>query len=189
MKFGIDWNVIIIELLVLLFLIILADVYMIVKHNSITKKYYSGNLKGLDKELKRLQFVSHIFSLNPRNRNRETIFNTTCIFLASISLMNGDENGFLNELRKIKSEKRCEMKPFMSALFFKSKNDMQNAELCYQAFKNCEHSNENMGVVMDYLFSTEETATTDAFTNAVNSFRNPAIIQLLDAIENNQGKV
>ena len=99
--------------------------------------------------------------------------------------MNGDENGFLNELRKVKSEKRYEMKPFMSALFFKSKNDMQNAELCYQAFKNCEHSNENMGVVMDDLFSNEETATTDAFTSAVNSFRNPAIIQLIDIIIDN----
>lgn len=178
----IGWNVIIIELVILLLLIILADVYMIVKHNSTTKKYYSGNFKGLVKELKRLQFVSNIFSLNPRNRNREMIFNTTCVFLASIFLLNDDENGFIRELSKIKSETRYEIKPFMLALFFKSKNDMQNAEMCCQAFKNCEHINENMNVVMNYLFSNDEEVKNDEFGNAVNSFRNPAIIKLLETI-------
>ena len=57
------------------------------------------------------------------------IFNTTCIFLASIALLNGDENGFLLELNKVKNEKRCEIKPFMLSLFYKSKNNTQSAEL------------------------------------------------------------
>lgn len=178
----IGWKFIIIELVVLFLFIILIDVYMIVKHNSTTKKYYSGDFKGLVKELKRLQSISDIFSKNPRNKNREMIFNTTCIFLASISLLNDDENGFILELNKVKNEKRCEIKPFMLSLFFKSKNSTQNAEMYYQIFRNCEHSNKSMIVVTNYLFVNEDTTTIEEFTNAVNTFRNPAIIKLLDTI-------
>lgn len=182
MHVKIGWKFIIIEFAVLFLFIILMDVYMLVKHNSTTKKYYSGNFKGLTKELKRLQSVSDIFSINPRNKNREMIFNTTCIFLASIALLNGDENGFLLELNKVKNEKRCEIKPFMLSLFYKSKNNTQSAEMYYQVFKDCEHGNESMCVVMNYLFDSEDTPTSEAFTTAVNTFRNPAIIKMLDAI-------
>lgn len=186
--FKIEWKFIIVELVVLFLCIIFIDVYMIVKHNSTTKKYYSGNFKGLVKELKRLQSVSNIFSKNPRSKNREMIFNTTCIFLASISLLNGDENGFILELNKVKNEKRCEIKPFMLSLFFKSKNDIQNAEMYYQVFRKCEHSNKSMIVVMDYLFVNEDTITIEEFTNAVNTFRNPAIIKLLNTMQSGDGK-
>lgn len=182
MTVKIGWKFIIIGSAVLFLWIVFIDVYMLVKHNSTTKKYYSGNFNGLTKELKRLQSVSNIFSKNPRNKNREMIFNTTCIFLASIALLNGDENGFLLELNKVKNEKRCEIKPFMLSLFYKSKNNIQSAEMYYQVFKDCEHSNESMCVIMNYLFAREDTTTIEAFTNAVSTFRNPAIIQLLDAI-------
>ena len=182
MTVKIGWKFIIIGSAVLFLWIVFIDVSMLVKHNSTTKKYYSGNFKGLTKELKRLQSVSDIFSINPRNKNREMIFNTTCIFLASIALLNGDENGFLLELNKVKSEKRCEIKPFMLSLFYKSKNNIQSAEMYYQVFKDCEHSNESMCVIMNYLFDREDTTTIEAFANAVSALRNPAIIQLLDAI-------
>ena len=116
--FKIEWKFIIVELVVLFLCIIFIDVYMIVKHNSTTKKYYSGNFKGLVKELKRLQSVSNIFSKNPRNKNREMIFNTTCIFLASISLLNGDENGFILELNKVKNYIRNKNKKNQFELLF-----------------------------------------------------------------------
>lgn len=65
MTVKIGWKFIIIGSAVLFLWIVFIDVYMLVKHNSTTKKYYSGNFNGLTKELKRLQSVSNIFSKNP----------------------------------------------------------------------------------------------------------------------------
>ena len=40
---------------------------------------------------------------------------------------------------------------------------------------------------MNYLFVNEDTTTIEEFTNAVNTFRNPAIIKLLDTIREQYG--
>lgn len=171
---------------VFLFLVrFIFDIYMIQQYNTIVKKFYANKLTDV-KKTKKLQKICNVFSSALWNQKTCLMYNNICCILASVALLNNNDNEFLFELNKIKREQKYELKSFVLALYFLSKSNLSIAQSHYEKYLICEHENDNINIVLSKFFSSQNYAKIDEdFLGAIESFKNPAIKKLLsDCTEN-----
>ncbi len=174
------WKEIAVGLLVLYVIRFLIDLYIKTKYKQINNLFYSHDWNGLDVKIRKHQRICDVFSNGPWNKNVCLMYNGLCVALASMALINNNEVDFLNQLHYIKNEDNFEIKHFILALYYCSKHDEIASKRNYNAYLRCNRKDENIRVIMDYLFSeTSSIQSKEDICGAVKTFQNPAIIKLL----------
>lgn len=173
------WKEIAIILLVMYIARFVIDIYIKTVYNKINNDFYLNKWDGLEEKIRKHLKICNIFSIGPFNQKVCLMYNGLCIALASMALLN-DEEAFVNRLWIIKREEAFEMKPFMLALYYLSKQDEVASMKYYNTYLRCNHQNEYIKVIMEYLFDKKKTHPKEDIANAVKTFQNPAIIKLLE---------
>ena len=172
------WKEIVIIFAFLFLVRFMFDVYMLKQYNAIVKDFYAN--KSVYGKIKKLQKICNIFSSALWNQKTCLMYNNLCCILASIALLNNNESEFLLELNNVKREEKYELKSFILALYFLSKNNQSMAQSNYEKYLICKHENNNINIVLSKLFSSQNYSKNDeTFLNAIASFKNPAIKKLL----------
>ena len=168
------WTDIIITLAVIYALRTLTEVYIVKTYKKLNKAFFEGEWDGLEKKMIKHQNICNVFSDGPFNKDIRVLYNGLCVALASIGLMQGDEETFLRQLNYIKKEKEYEMKAFILSLYFCSKGNEEEAVIQYQKYLETNPKNKNAKNILEYLFGEKKEVP----TSSVESFHNPAIIKL-----------
>ena len=87
---------------------------------------------------------------------------------------------FIKQLKLIEKEEGYELKPFILALYYRSKGKREDAMECYQKFLKCRPKSQDVKAIMERLFGTEEEQQRFAYVDAIEGFRNPAILKLFE---------
>ena len=134
---------------------IIIEIYLINRYNYIIKRFYAYDFVDLKTLTKRMQNLCNLFSKQKLNKRICLMYNNICCVLASIAILENQEEVFFRELNLIKREEKYEMKSFMLSLFYLSKKDKLRAHSCYENYLLCEFENENIKVIMEYFFDFE----------------------------------
>lgn len=174
------WKDIFIILGVVFGINLLIGIYMLFACKRIFNDFYSGNIKGLKNRAIKLRRLYNFYSAVPYSKNMCLIYNHLCLLISSMALLEGEETEFLKQLSVVKQAINYEWKPFVLALYYRSKNDIEIATKYYQKYLNCNHKDDNIKIILDGLFVNQEYSGSDAsFLKVKRSFKNPAIIKLL----------
>ena len=174
------WKEIGVMLLVVALIRLSIDIYIVKIYKKICKKFYSKAWNGLDGEIKKHRKLCNVFSVGPWNKNIRLMYNGCCVALASIALIKNDEVEFVNQLNLVKKETDFEMKSFMLALYYCSKQDEITAKKYFDSYLKCNKKNGDIKVIMDYLFVQGKTQQREEFDCAIQKFQNPAILKLFE---------
>lgn len=159
---------------------LIIEAYMLFAYKNIFKDFYSVKSKGLERRAEKLRKLFNLFSDGPFKRSECLMYNHLCLLLSSMALLEGDEAEFLKQLNVVKHENDYELKPFVLALYYRSKNNIEIATKYYQKYLECNHEDDNIKIILDGLFANQECSISDvSFLAAAGSFRNPAIIKLI----------
>lgn len=173
------WKEIVCIFLFIYILRFFTDIYIITVYKKIYNKFYSNDWIRLEKKIKKHQNLCSVFTKGPFNKKIRVIYNGLCIILSSIALIEKKDLNFITELDKIKKEEEFELKSFILALYFYSKNDMQRAMNYYYKYCRCIHQDSNIESIMSYLFfNQEDSKNVNEVGIAIKSFKNPAILKL-----------
>lgn len=173
------WKEIAIIFLLIFLLRCMTDVYIITIYKRINSSFYLGEWDGLEEKILRHRKICNVFSDGPFNKNIRVRYNGLCMALASMRLMQGDEADFLQQLNYVKKEEEYEMKAFILALYYRSKEQHEEAEKQYHKFSKCNSQSQNLKIVLDVLFEKQKEIQKDeAYRDAIRSFQNPAILKL-----------
>lgn len=162
----------------------MTDVYILIIYKDIYKKFYAPNWFGLKEKIRHLKKTCYIFLSGPFNKKIRFIYNNLCFILSSIEFMDKKDGEFIIELDNIKKDEEFELKSFVLALYFRSKNNQKTAMKFYDKYSTCIHQDKNVNIIMKYLFANQEyNIKNEEIKIAIKSFQNPAIIKLL--VDNN----
>lgn len=157
-----------------------TDMYIILGYKNINKNFYNQTWVGLKKKIRKHRKICSVFSGGTFNKKIRAIYNGLCMILSSMALINKKESEFISELDNVKKDIEFELKPFVLALYFRSKNDLSTATSFYYEYSRCIHHDKNIELIMNSLFSSQECNEINNETKtAIRSFKNPAIILLL----------
>lgn len=162
---------------------IFINMYIKNGYNRINKKFYTNNWNGLEEEIERYKKICKVFSNGPWNKNMRLIYNGLCVASASISLIRHNEVGFVECLNEVKKEVDFEMKPFLLALYYRYKQQDDVAKKYYNKYLICNHVDEDIKVIMEYLFCQGQQRDVSEIGCTIKKFQNPAILKLL--VDNN----
>lgn len=175
------WREIVFILLFIYIFRFFTDIYIITVYKKIYNKFYSNNWIGLEMKIKKHQKLCSVFTKGPFNKKIRLIYNGLCMILSSIALIEKNDLTFITELDKIKKEEEFELKPFILALYFHSKNDLQRAMNFYYKYCRCIHQDIYIESIMTYLFSNQDDSKiVNEVEIAIRSFKNPAILKLFE---------
>ena len=170
------------EVLIVLFVFYVVlcaiNVYIIFSFTKVMKNYFPEKLILAEKKLNTIRLFGDYLSGNPKNIQTREIYNHTCFLLASIELLKGNDRAFLRELDGIKKENEFELKAFMLALYYRSKDKSDMAVKEYNKYIQCSKHEKDVQIIMSGLFDEKDSKHDDLFLNALNTFKNPAIIKL-----------
>ena len=113
-----------------------------------------------------------------KKKNAEA-YNNLCHILASLALLQGEDDAFLDRISEIEYEETYALRSFTLALYYLGKQQPEIALEHYCDFKACEQKDWSMGVVMDHLFEPEVEQGEEDLPDALDQFRNPATVYLL----------
>ena len=116
-----------------------------------------------------------------RKKNAEP-YNNLCHILASMALLRGEDDAFLDRISEIEYAEEYALRPFTLALYYLSKQQPSVAEEHYYDFKACSQKDWSMGIVMDRLFDPMVEQGEEDLPDALNLFRNPATLYLLEQV-------
>lgn len=170
------WKEIAIIFLCIYLMRCLTDFYIVNKYKKLNKAFYAGEWEGLEKKLIKHQRICNVFSDGPFNKNIRTLYNGLCVALASIGLLEEDEETFVRQLNCVKKDEEYEMKAFMLALYYNSRGNEKEAIRQYRKYMTSNPRNKNMQEVLEYLYGEKKEVP----ISSVESFQNPAIIKLLN---------
>lgn len=170
------WKEIGIGILILFLLRSLLDIYMIKSYEKLIGTYGIIEKENVKIKAKKLLKLYNVFSVGPWNKQMYLAYNGTCWLLASMCLIESDESGFIDYLNKVKKQDRFEMKPFALSLYYRSRENIAQMIYYYNVYMESQHVDENMDIIMNCLFGNKERMS--LLEKAVNSFHNPALIQL-----------
>lgn len=181
MNMGIEqimWKEIGAGLLVIYLVRCTFDLYMVYKYKCIINQYKkSASSIWKLKAIKHLK-LCNVFAVGPWNKHIYKVYNGLCWFLASVAYDEGKENDFLKYLDCVKNEKEFEMKPFVLALYYRSKEKNNLANEYYDKFWACEHEDSNKATVLKGIF--EGDRENPAFFKAIEFFGNATITRLIE---------
>lgn len=172
------WKEIVIEFLILYVFCKMLDIYMIKKYKKILKLYGIVEMDQLKRMAEKHLKFCNLFSVGPWNKIIYMIYNGLCWLLASIYYIEDNEYEFLRYLEKVKKENEFEMKSFVLFLYYRSKNDIVQAEYYYNKYLKCKHLNSDIAVIMEGIWNQKEKD--EAFIESIKSFSNPATIKLFN---------
>lgn len=171
------------EIAVILIIVYIArciiDIYIVSEYNKICNEFYSFTWDKLENKIKKHKKICNVFSNGLWNKKVRLIYNGLCVALSSMSLLRGDDLEFISRLSDVKDEINFDIKPFMLALYYHSKNDEAASQEHYNKFMKCNSHSEDTKVIMEELFLEQMPQKSAELNNAIKSFRNPAIIKLL----------
>ena len=175
------WKEIAIIFIVIFLIRLCIDVYIFLRYKQISNKFNSQNYTNLEKKTERLRKLTRIFSLGPWNKQMTLIYNNLCCIRSSIALVNDDEELFVNYLEFVKSEENYGLKPFMLALYYRSKKEDDTASKHYEQYMRSNHKDSNLNAIMNHLFcNSDKTEKIENLNEILGCFKNPAIIKLLN---------
>ena len=113
------WKEIIVGFMLLFIFRWLLNVYMINTYNKMARLFgKTNNVETLKKRMKKHRKLCDFFSIGPWNQEIYAIYNGLCWMLASLELLEGREDQFLQYVNSIKKGKEYEIKPFAFALYY-----------------------------------------------------------------------
>ena len=172
-EYDFKWAIVI--LFVVFLLRTLVDLFIFVENNKITKLFHENNLFTVSKKMERTRKVCKFFSA--ANKATCRIYNNLCYIYASVNYLQGKPDLFEYYLNEVKKEKLFELKSFMYALFFLSKNQREAAEKWDREYFECVHQDPKLQIILDYLF--RKKGKLQEIQTAVMEFQNPAIKKML----------
>lgn len=173
------WKEIVIILLILYSVRLAIDIYIKIIYNKIIEKFYTYNWDGLEEKVEKHRKICNVFSNGRWNKNVRLIYNGLCVVISSMAFLRGDDSEFINQLSCVKDEVNFEIKPFMLALYYRSRNDEVAMREYYNKFLDCNSHSEYTKVIMEKLFSEQMLQKSENLHNAIKKFQNPGIIKLL----------
>ncbi|MGN8964457.1 hypothetical protein ACTM9K_16970 [Bariatricus sp. HCP3S3_E12] len=99
--------------------------------------------------------------------------------LASLELLEGREDQFLQYVNSIKKGKEYEIKPFAFALYYRSRKNQSLAEEWYRDYLKCNYQHIEMYLLLDYIFSENKRSLDKTMSKVIGLFKNPATIILI----------
>ncbi|MEE0883944.1 MAG: hypothetical protein U0L59_01800 [Faecalimonas sp.] len=175
------WKEIVLIFLFIYIIRFFTDIYIIIVYKNIYNRFYAHDWFGLEKKVKKHQNLCSVFLSGPFNKKIRLIYNGLCMILSSIALIDENDCVFITEIDNIKKDEEFELKPFVLALYYRSKNDLTTAMKFYHKYSRCIHQDENIDIIMNYLFSNQECKKmNNEIAIAIKSFQNPAIIKLFE---------
>lgn len=171
------WKETIIVIILICVIFIFLGIFTVRSFNKVIERYYPNDLFSAESTLNRIRLWSDFLSV--KNDKICLVYNHTCYLLASIELLKGNDRAFLRELDGIKKEDDFELKSFMLALYYRSKGNGDMAVKEYSKYIQCSKHEKDIQIIMCGLFDGgEDFKSDDLFLNALNTFKNPAIIKL-----------
>lgn len=144
------------------------------KYNSISEQFQKQEFDSIEQDIYRLWMKYDCFTMLPASKNVFIIYNNLCYSLASIALSKGDEQQFLHKINAVKKEHLCEQKSFMLALYYRSLNELDVAQMYYKKYIECQFHTEDMAIIMNALFASSELVLSEQVLKAAKNFCNPA---------------
>ena len=161
---------------------IITELYIVKKFKKLHKEFLSNNWDGLDEKMLKHRNLCNVFSDGPFNKPIRALHNNLCLGIASMALVNGNGIEFLQQMEYVKKEQEYELKAFVLSLYYRWRNNEEEAINYYNAFRECDSQNEELAIIMDKIFGESNNIQKDErYLNALKNFKNPAIIMLLEA--------
>lgn len=155
----------------------ILDIYMVKKYKKIVKMYGTIEINQLKLKAEKHLKLCDFFSVGPWNKQIYLIYNGLCWLLASISFSEDNEREFLEYLGRVKKENEYEMKSFVLFLYYRSKNEDNQAKYYYNLYLKCKHVDKDIAIIMDGIWN--EQTKNEVFRESVKRFNNPTLKKLL----------
>ena len=152
------------------------------KYNAIVREFEVGHYESMEKQLVRIWQLWKIVSIIPGYKTARLIYNHCCYILASLALMEGEEQKFLKILKSMKSIKGFapELQGFMLAVYYFSKKNIHMAEKYYKSYLLSFKNDSDIQIIMNKLFSERGNLISEGeLLQAVNNFKSPVIAKML----------
>lgn len=174
------WKEIIVGFMLLFIFRWLLNVYMINTYNKMARLFgKTNNVETLKKRMKKHRKLCDFFSIGPWNQEIYAIYNRLCWMLASLELLEGREDQFLQYVNSIKKGKEYEIKPFAFALYYRARKNQSLAEEWYRDYLKCNYQHIEMYLLLDYIFSENKRSLDETMSKVIGLFKNPATIILI----------
>lgn len=178
------WKEIAIIFVVVFLIRIACDIYLFVSHKQVAKSFFAQNFSGLKQKTMTVKKMCRFFSSGAGHKTIVLMYNDCCCILASIALLEGNEEQFLIHLSGIMKEESYEAKSFMLALYHLSKGNSDVAAKHYEHYLSCNHENPHMQTIMTHLFvPTDTTNESETIRMAAAQLKNHAIVKLLNDLD------
>lgn len=177
------WKEIAIIFVVVFLIRIACDIYLFVGHKQVAKSFFAQDFSRLERKTMTVQKMCRFFSFGARHKKIMLMHNDCCCILASMALLQGNEEQFLIHLSGIMKEENYETKSFMLSLYHLSKGNSDIATKYYEHYLSCYHENPHMQTIMTHLFMpTDAPNESETIRVAASQFKNHAIKQLLNSL-------
>ena len=154
------------------------DLLLVRRYKRIYQKFTTEIWEdNLSKKAERLRKLAAFRSIAPRNEKQRMIHNNLCAFIASIALKNNNDEKFLLYMNSIKRENEFELKFFILAVYYLSKNEIGLAENQYEKFISCNTQNKQLITVMEH-FLRKHIQKEHELSEIIESFKNPVVREL-----------
>ncbi|MBE6919440.1 MAG: hypothetical protein E7469_07130 [Ruminococcaceae bacterium] len=178
-KVTIGWAPVLVTFLVICMIMLLVERRYMAAYKKAMRDYLEGNHENLRPRLLKLQ--KHYYPLISKETAKCNIFNTLCLAHASLDLLDGDEESFLTQMKRILKEETFYPKQYMMALYYRMKGQTEEALQRYEAFLACVQQESTMRTVLDYLFAPEHGGIDEeTLEQALREFHNPGNLFLME---------
>lgn len=180
-KFDFMWGMIPV-ILVIVLVVQFRGLLRTRAYRKIVADFMEGHHNDLEERVEKLRKQMGPDRKGRMMKKNAEAYNNLCHILASMALLRGEEDTFLDRLSEMEYEEEYALLPFTLALYYLSKEQPSVAEEHYADFKASKQQDWSMGIVMDHLFDPTVEQGEEDLPDALNLFRNPATLYLLEQV-------
>ena len=151
-------------------------------YRHVVSDFMAGRTAGLEERAEKVRKKLGPNRQGKMKKKNAEAYNNLCHILASMAMMRQDEATFLDRISEMEYEDEYALRPFTLALYYLSQKQPSVAAEHYYDFKACKQKDWSMGIVMDHLFDPTVQLGEEDLPDALDQFRNPATVYLLEQV-------